>query len=1369
MTDITKVTIAAVDQASEVLARVETSFQRLQSSYLRMAALLGAGFSVAGLVSFAQSTIDAMAKMQDLAEMAGITAEAMSKFEAPTRVAGASLDVTAQAMARMSRAAVLGLDPLSAQGRAFAAIGISTRELRSLSPDQLFELIARQLAKYSDGISKNAVMQQIFSRSGFEMNSVMKQIAATTELHASVTQKDAEKAKAFQEEVVRLKMAGETFWRNIASAWIPRLTDLVTTFKEATEGAGLFKTTLIGLVAIFGGDASTADTIFDHLASTFKSRMQAMRDAFNSLGSFKDLLLVALGIETPSMVAAVQLGNSAASGIPGQTLLRGTIGRPQPTFYGEGDTGLPDTIAAKPAPDFDPLAAAAAEAFLARAAAELAKARGQAAAGTRQLTQAETLLLEIESDPKWAIVKRDDKTKIESTLKQAIAIERQKQALEDQKKAMEAAAKGAKDYIDALDKAGEVIAQFNDAATQQVSDLDFQNSLLGKSAEEQQKLTTLRQADLDLLKQIDSLPPDMSPQDYDEAVARLTKINDLRKEGVVAALDAKKAVENQLSVWGELGDKTAQFFSDLVQHGKTAFDGLKNMVKQFFAEMVALFAKRWVLQMVGTALGSSALVAQAGQTGQGTLAGTVLNYFTGTGMTDYNQHAGPDYFGESNAAAGYPSYMYGGNYGSSFGQTAGTVGMGAMGGYAIGAAGASMFGNSRNQATMQIGGALGGAAGAYIGMQYGSAFGPIGMVVGAIIGAILGSLIKSGGGLKTQGAFAGLFNGSGDFLGNVGNAEDIANIHGTQPDSNTQASQLGQAAARGIAQTLASLGGSGSSFQLFGGLSMDPRGTAPSMFHAGLRDAAGNEFFRYQNDNLSRDPTEFNKQVQSAFMRVTLAAIQHDATVPEAIKRWVQTVDATTASDADIQNVLKGAAALKSLIDDVGSLSDTLKELADPSGVTAVIDSLKGLDKTVADTKKALDAAAQSGDPQQYLTAEQAYKQAVMNRYQQEISMVRQLQDAIRQTQQAAYQFAINIAGRINAVGGNVDIGAIAMGRASSLQSGIGVDSTAPVATQIQDLQNYVGAIDTWYSARRQAILDDAQRQASAYNAAAQTRTQQLQSELNLVNQMKAVIDQAATMAKDMTLSASNPLSALGRLDLAKGDVDKLRAQFFGSTGADKVSAAQALLQALGTERTMAEGSLQRPSAAYQAVYNQIQADLALIGADAKTVQQQQLDLTQQIANSSKASASAATFANGQLAALDAQARGYYEWAQGEGARLYKLQEDAYHKQLMAITGGSDPELWIAQKTTEMRDLLQQLVAQNQKFLDGIGKPPGSSTTPDGTTTTDGQGNPLTRGGGSSASGQPKVIVIHSQETPDAIIRKLKAGGAAARRILEQS
>lgn len=477
-----------------------------------------------------------------------------------------------------------------------------------------------------------------------------------------------------------------------------------------------------------------------------------------------------------------------------------------------------------------------------------------------------------------------------------------------------------------------------------------------------------------------------------------------------------------------------------------------------------------------------------------------------------------------------------------------------------------------------------------------------------------------------------------------------------------------------------------------------------------------------------------------------------------ALADYVHNLQGTGAEIAQtVQDVLN----LVKATDDLGK---TITFLAD-GPLEALKLHLKDLDKSVSDADQAFTEAIAGGDPSKILAAEQTLTSAVMSRYQEEIQMVEQLRDNIRGVDEAAYQFAINIAQRINAVGGSRDVGAIAMGRATTLRGSVSNDTNGtPLNLRIQDLQSYVGAIDTWYQARSSAIMQDAQKQAAQINAAnqaaaqsAQAQAQALQQQLDLASKWKDVLASAGKMIDDMRLSSSNPLGAIGRTQMAQGDVQALLATYQGATGEGKIDAANKLMGALQTYRGLGQEAFQRPSGEWQGVYNEIMRDLTMIQADAKGPAEQAVDLQRQILEAQNAAnayagqtADATQIAAGQMAALNEEAQGYYTWAEAAGTELYARQRAEYVEQLNTITGGVQVDLFIADLNKQMLEVLKGIKAR----LDGvIDNGPGSPTSgPPGS-----PGNPIPggpdNGSGINKSATTVVINVDGTDPLDAILR----------------
>lgn len=410
------------------------------------------------------------------------------------------------------------------------------------------------------------------------------------------------------------------------------------------------------------------------------------------------------------------------------------------------------------------------------------------------------------------------------------------------------------------------------------------------------------------------------------------------------------------------------------------------------------------------------------------------------------------------------------------------------------------------------------------------------------------------------------------------------------------------------------------------------------------------------------------------------------------------------------------------LRDAMTDIDTAIAQLAEGSA-SAVRAQIDAMNRQVERAQGDLSAALEAKDPTAILQAEQQLSTAVMNRYTTELGMVRQLQDAIAQLKDQAYQFQMTVAQRINAVGGSRDLGAISLNRAGSLRAGIGGDANLP--GQIRDLNSYMGAIDNWYNARRaeieqQMAADQAAQQAiaQAQQAAAQARIAQLQGELDLAKAFESVVERTRQMIDEMRLTATNPLSVSGRLGLATSNAEALRGAYDAASGSGKVDAAGRYLDALQARLGLAQEAFQRPSAEYQAVYNEIVSELTRVQGDARSVSEKSLDLQksierlQQQANGYAAiSAGASTASSGYLDQLNSEALGYYTWAEAEGERLYKEEERRHQEQLDAITGGMDAELYIAARQRETVDLLTQIRDNIAGFLGNAASAPAAPST----------------------------------------------------------
>jgi len=208
---------------------------------------------------------------------------------------------------------------------------------------------------------------------------------------------------------------------------------------------------------------------------------------------------------------------------------------------------------------------------------------------------------------------------------------------------------------DGFAAAQKAVGDYQDALKENKIARDLELSLIGKTQQEQELLTALAKAELEIRK----LTTEQSALEK-RALGQLTEeqraVNDAEREAlkikIALATGEKDALPDyiatrqeltaQADTWKSIGDASTNFFSDLIQHGQSAFGNLWKTIQKFFADLVAKFATKLLLNIgasalglggAGGALGNDASGGGGGVGGavEGGILGSVVGKFLGTG------------------------------------------------------------------------------------------------------------------------------------------------------------------------------------------------------------------------------------------------------------------------------------------------------------------------------------------------------------------------------------------------------------------------------------------------------------------------------------------------------------------------------------------------------------------------------------------------------------------------------------------------------------------------------------------------------------------------------------------------------------------
>lgn len=452
------------------------------------------------------------------------------------------------------------------------------------------------------------------------------------------------------------------------------------------------------------------------------------------------------------------------------------------------------------------------------------------------------------------------------------------------------------------------------SAKEQAAALKFEYEMMGMSNAERARMVAilqLQKAGHDLARQ--------STHDMADAIARATQ--------------AMEDFNRTRSIVDELGSRIADVAVSFVDGWERGVESIRNMMKGLWRELVAFFAKKWVMQIAAGITGSAGLAAQAESFGSNTITGAMGNAFgSWLGGTALGQWATGGSSVGTAFGAGWNAVMGGGD---AIGTTAGTYGA------------AGSVGEFAAQA-----------------WQWAAANPYIAAAAIVVIAAVAISRMRSGG-PKEGGSFTAMYDARGNLVG-PGSALGTDNGRLFTPSSqDSVAREMTQNFAAGFFETLRRMGGSSGAVGFSMGFDTDPRGSAANRVMGQIqRDGA---VIWQQLIEAGRDNEDLQRGFSLVMSRMMLAGLQQ-SNLPHGIARILNTVSAATGTQEDIQAIIALGIAFGDLMNVVtedfsaGGVIEqanrTAVQLFQEQG-DALLDLANDTDMTVEDLQRLTQATAE--------------------------------------------------------------------------------------------------------------------------------------------------------------------------------------------------------------------------------------------------------------------------------------------------------------------------------------------------------------------------------------------------------------------------
>jgi hypothetical protein len=641
-------------QVKDLASGITGHFTKMQAAITG----IGAAIGVIGFGALINDVAKMRAGLDDLADAGLGTVESLSRIKNSAKAFNADFEGLTGAFSKMVKGLAGSEKETSKAGEALRRLGIEARdssgELRK--PTEIFEELSVALSGFKDGADKAAFAQAILGKGGEKYLPLLKDMAEEGTKAATVTAEQAAQADMYEKALRGVSKAIEGNKKQIAGEFIPLITALAQSFADLIHGVKENKAALDE----FGSNYTLKNFAYD-VGYGFSLIVDAGQGVVRGV----ELIGKAIGATAMDLVQFAKIGGGALLTMSGQSGIGLQVmndGLEKLSAGGQGFKQDLDEIAsrawfsdqytakwdanikkiAESAKDLRPALDSAglgdsnetkekANKFvqmLADANAHLAKAYAETLDPLNALTASEKKLIDLRESVDWTQITTGERIQLRVILEQAAALEK--------------VVAGQKEWNKTVDEASKYADDFNKKQADELIKLGEKTEAINKEVENYGKLPSAI-AEVKLAEEelaLTNAKLNGSTQETINAFEDAAKA----QRNYVAALKNKEGLQAQqdmLRVWGDLADGAGRFFADLVLHGRSAFDRLKDSLKSFAADLIALFAKKWLLNIAGNLIGGApgqALIGTAANAGIGSLAGAGLgalgSAFTGGGIVN---------------------------------------------------------------------------------------------------------------------------------------------------------------------------------------------------------------------------------------------------------------------------------------------------------------------------------------------------------------------------------------------------------------------------------------------------------------------------------------------------------------------------------------------------------------------------------------------------------------------------------------------------------------------------------------------------------------------------------------------------------------
>lgn len=296
---------ADMDQAKKAVGDAMESITGAIDLAKKALVIFAGAASVQAFAGIITGAIEGAAALNKLAAQTGATVESLSGMKGIAKIVGSDIEVVATSMNRLSKSMAVANEDSKGTSQAIQALGIDFDKFKGMKPEEQMQAVAKGMDQFADSSGKSAIAMALYGKQGATMIPFLKELAATGELHAKVTAEQAKQAEEFDRNLIRIKVSGEAWKKELAMGMLPALDDAAKAVLKVITQTGNLKDQMNGLAQNGSIESWTRSTV--NGLSYVVDALQITGRAFEAIWKTAKLAILIVGDTLEGMSSSVIL------------------------------------------------------------------------------------------------------------------------------------------------------------------------------------------------------------------------------------------------------------------------------------------------------------------------------------------------------------------------------------------------------------------------------------------------------------------------------------------------------------------------------------------------------------------------------------------------------------------------------------------------------------------------------------------------------------------------------------------------------------------------------------------------------------------------------------------------------------------------------------------------------------------------------------------------------------------------------------------------------------------------------------------------------------------------------------------------------